>query len=261
MIFLITLALTALFAAVIAPYDPAAIEPINQFAAPSFRHWLGTDDLGRDVLSRLIYAARISISVGLVSVGISATIGVVVGMIAGYSGGWIDTVIMRTVDVFLSIPTFFIILSVIAFLPPNILNIMVVIGLTSWMGVARLIRAEVLKIRELDYIALSQIIGCSNRRLLWRHILPNAVPPVLVAATLGVAAAILIESGLSFLGLGVQPPTPSWGNMLIAGKDTLEFAWWMSVFPGFAILCTVLSLNLIGEMLRERLDPKRRGAQ
>ncbi|HKJ05353.1 MAG TPA: ABC transporter permease [Geopsychrobacteraceae bacterium] len=236
--------------------DPAAINVSQSLLPPSFEHPLGTDDLGRGVLLRLLYGARISLLVGFVAVGISCLIGIFLGALAGYYGGWIDTVVMRFVDIMLCFPTFFLILAVIAFLNPSIWNIMIVIGMTSWMGVSRLIRAEFLTLRERDFVQAARALGASDFRLIFRHILPNALSPVLVSATLGVAGAILTESALSFLGIGVQPPTPSWGNMLITGKQTLGSAWWLSVFPGLAILITVLGYNLLGEGIRDALDPR-----
>ncbi len=236
--------------------DPSAIDVGQRLLSPSWSHPLGTDDLGRDVLVRMFYGARISLLVGFVAVGISCLIGIVFGALAGYYGGWIDSLIMRFVDIMLCFPTFFLILAVIAFLDPSIWNIMIVIGLTSWMGVARLIRAEFLSLRQRDFVLAAQALGASDLRLIFRHILPNAMSPVLVSATLGVAGAILTESALSFLGIGVQPPTPSWGNMLIVGKQTLGSAWWLSVFPGLAILITVLGYNLLGEGIRDALDPR-----
>ena len=236
--------------------DPAAIDVSQSLLPPSLAHPLGTDDLGREVLVRMLYGARISLLVGFVAVGISTLIGIVLGSLAGYYGGWIDAVMMRFVDIMLCFPTFFLILAVIAFLDPSIWNIMIVIGLTSWMGVARLIRAEFLSLRQRDFVLAAQSLGASDLRLIFRHILPNAMSPVLVSATLGVAGAILTESALSFLGIGVQPPTPSWGNMLIIGKQTLGSAWWLSVFPGVAILITVLGYNLLGEGVRDALDPR-----
>ena len=236
--------------------DPSAIDVSQRLLSPSWSHPLRTDDLGRDVLVRMLYGARISLLVGFVAVGISCLIGIVFGALAGYYGGWIDSLIMRFVDIMLCFPTFFLILAVIAFLDPSIWNIMIVIGLTSWMGVARLIRAEFLSLRQRDFVLAAQALGASDRRLIFRHILPNAMSPVLVSATLGVAGAILTESALSFLGIGVQPPTPSWGNMLIIGKQTLGSAWWLSVFPGLAILITVLGYNLLGEGIRDALDPR-----
>lgn len=236
--------------------DPAAINISQSLLPPSFAHPLGTDDLGRSVFVRMLYGARISLLVGFVAVGISTLIGIFFGALAGYYGSWVDTVIMRFVDIMLCFPTFFLILAVIAFLDPSIWNIMIVIGLTSWMGVARLIRAEFLSLRQRDFVLAARALGCSDMRLIFRHILPNAMSPVLVSATLGVAGAILTESALSFLGIGVQPPTPSWGNMLIVGKQTLGSAWWLSVFPGLAILLTVLGYNLLGEGIRDALDPR-----
>lgn len=236
--------------------DPAAIDVSKSLLPPSWKHPLGTDDLGREVLVRMLYGARISLLVGFVAVGISTLIGILCGALAGYYGGWVDAVIMRFVDIMLCFPTFFLILAVIAFLEPSIWNIMIVIGLTSWMGVARLIRAEFLSLRQRDFVLAAQALGATDVRLIVRHILPNALSPVLVSATLGVAGAILTESALSFLGIGVQPPTPSWGNMLIIGKQTLGNAWWLSVFPGLAILITVLGYNLLGEGVRDALDPR-----
>ncbi len=252
------LAAVALLAPVLAPYDPTAIDTYHILEPPSLSHPCGTDTLGRDCLSRLIYGARISLFVGFVAVGISTAVGTVLGAVAGFYGGWVDMAIMRLVDVMLCFPTIFLIMAVIAFLEPSIWNIMVVIGLTSWMGVARLVRAEFLSLKRREFVMAARIAGASNLRILFVHILPNAMAPVLVAATLGVGSAILTESALSFLGIGVQPPTPSWGNMLTAGKDNLEIAWWLSLYPGLAILITVLGYNLLGEGLRDALDPRSR---
>jgi peptide/nickel transport system permease protein len=236
--------------------DPAAIDVSQGLQPPSWEHWFGTDDLGRSVLARMLYGARISLLVGFVAVGISTLIGICIGALAGFYGGWIDAVVMRFVDIMLCFPTFFLILAVIAFLDPSIWNIMIVIGLTSWMGIARLVRAEFLSLRQREFVLAAKGLGASDLRLIFRHVLPNALSPVLVSATLGVAGAILTESALSFLGIGVQPPTPSWGNMLIVGKQTLGSAWWLSVFPGLAILITVLGYNLLGEGIRDALDPR-----
>jgi len=252
----IILFLIAIFAELISPYDPDEIDRRYILEPPSSEHLLGTDDLGRDLLSRMIYGSRISLSVGFVAVGISTIIGIIFGAIAGYYGGWIDRIIMRFIDVMLSIPTFFLILAVIAFIGPGIWNIMIVIGLTSWMGVARLVRAEFLSLKEREFVLAARALGASDMRIIFRHILINSMAPVFVSAVLGVASAILVESALSFLGIGVQPPTPSWGNILTLGKDNIEIAWWLSVFPGLAILITVLSYNLVGEGLRDALDPR-----
>jgi peptide/nickel transport system permease protein len=239
--------------------DPGAIDIARRLQSPTWAFPLGTDDLGRDVLARIFYGARISLLVGFVAVGISTLIGILLGALAGYYGRWIDALIMRFVDIMLCFPSFFLILAVIAFLEPSIWNIMIIIGLTSWMGVARLVRAEFLSLRERDFVLAARALGARDSRIIFRHILPNAMSPVLVSATLGVAGAILTESALSFLGIGVQPPTPSWGNMLITGKQTLGTAWWLSAFPGLAILITVLGYNLLGEGIRDALDPRLKG--
>ena len=246
----------SLAAPFLAPYDPNFIDLKAVLMAPSGEHLLGTDPLGRDVLSRIIYGSQVSLKVGFVAVGLATLIGLLVGAVAGYYGGWVDQLLMRLVDLMLCFPAFFLILAVIAILEPSIWNIMVVIGLTSWMGVARLVRAEFLSLREREFVMAARALGGSDARLIWRHLLPNALAPVMVSATLGVAGAILTESALSFLGLGVQPPTPSWGNILTAGKDNIEIAWWLSFFPGLAILVTVMSYNLLGEGVREAIDPR-----
>ena len=248
----------AVLAPFIAPFDPNEIDRHGILLAPSTVHPLGTDDLGRDVFSRMLYGARVSLMVGFISVGIATLIGVIFGSAAGFYAGAVDVVIMRFVDIMLSIPTFFLILAVIAFLEPGITTIMVVIGLTSWMGIARLVRAEFMTLKGREYVLASRAVGASDLRLMARHMLPNSLAPVIVSAVLGVASAVLVESALSFLGIGVQPPTPSWGNILTAGKDNIEIAWWLSVFPGLAILITVLGYNLLGEGLRDALDPRLR---
>ena len=248
--------LLALLAPIISPYDPNDINVKAILLSPSWQHWMGTDGLGRDVLSRMLYGGRISLLVGLVAVGISTSIGIVLGAIAGYYRGWVDTVIMRLVDIMLSIPSFFLILAVIAFLEPSIINVMIVIGLTSWMGVTRLVRAEFLSLSGREFVLASRTLGAKDARLIFTHLLPNSLTPIIVSAVLGVAGAVLLESGLSFLGLGVQAPQASWGNILTDGKDYIQFAWWLSLFPGLAILITVLGYNLLGEGLRDALDPR-----
>ncbi len=248
----------ALLAPWIVPYDPTVLDVDRLLSPPSTAHWFGTDALGRDVFSRMLAGARVSLWVGFVAVGLAVAIGLALGLMAGYFGGLVDEIVMRGVDVMLCFPSFFLILAVIAFLEPSLTNIMVVIGLTSWMGVARLVRAETLSLRERDFVIAAKIAGAGSLRILLVHILPNAIAPVLVSATLGVAGAILTESALSFLGLGVQPPVPSWGNMLMEGKEVLEVAPWLSIFPGLAILVTVLGYNLLGESLRDLLDPRLR---
>jgi peptide/nickel transport system permease protein len=255
------LVVLAVLAPLLAPWDPSRLDTKRILAPPSNSHWLGTDQLGRDVLSRVLYGARISLAVGFVSVGIAMLIGVLLGSAAGYHGGMVDTVIMRLVDLMLVFPRFFLLLAVLALLRPSIWTIMTVIGLTGWMGVARLVRAEFLTLREREFVIWSESIGAGTLRVVFRHILPNALAPVLVAMTLGIPAAILTESGLSFLGLGVQPPYATWGNILNDGKDVLEVAWWMTLYPGLAILITVLSYNLMGEGIRDALDPRLRVAR
>jgi peptide/nickel transport system permease protein len=248
----------ALLAPFVAPWDPNRPDVKRILAEPSRSHPLGTDSLGRDVLSRMLAGARISLAVGFVSMGIATAIGIVLGSLAGYNGGALDGSIMRLVDLMLVFPRLFLLLAVLAFLRPSIWTIMIVIGLTGWMGVTRLVRAEFLSLREREFVIWSQAVGAKGFRVIWRHILPNAMAPVLVAMTLGIPAAILTESGLSFLGIGVRPPYATWGNILSEGKDTIEIAWWLSFYPGAAILVTVLSYNLLGEGIRDALDPRLR---
>jgi len=257
LIILILFSLLAVFAQFIAPYDPAGIME-NEIQGPSLRHIFGTDDLGRDVLSRIIYGGRVSLSVAVVAVAVALTLGILIGAIAGYFGGLIDELIMRFTDIMLSFPTIFLILAIQSVLTPNIYNVMIVIGATSWMGIARLVRGEFLSLKEREFVEAARAIGCSDLRIIFRHILPNSWPPVIVAGTLGMAGAILTESALSFLGLGVQPPMPSWGNMLMDSQAYLLDAPWMAVIPGLFIVLAVLSLYFVGEGLRQSLNPKER---
>ena len=252
----IFLFLLSFLAPYITPYGPNDLDLFHVLMPPSSGHWFGTDDLGRDVLTRMIYGASISLEVGFVAAGIAVIIGTIVGLVAGYYSGWVDNILMRFVDIMLCFPTFFLILAVIAFLGQSIWYIMIIIGLTGWMGVARLVRAEVLSIREREYVMAVRALGARDSRIIFRHILPNALSPVLVSATLGVAGAILTESALSFLGIGVPPPTPSWGNILTSGKEYIEFAWWLTLYPGLAITVTVLAYYLLGEGIRDALDPR-----
>ena len=238
------------------PYDPAATEVASRFLGPSPAHPLGTDHLGRDVLARMLFGARISLTVGFVAVGISITIGIIIGAVAGHFGGWVDNFLMRFVDVVISFPRFFLILTVVALVKPSLWNIIIVLGLTGWTGTARLIRGEILSLRERDFVQAARALGADAPRIILRHLVPNALTPVLVSATLGVAGAILTEAGLSFLGFGVQPPQPTWGNILTEGRLYIFDAWWLTVFPGLAILVTVLAFNLVGEGLRDAWDPK-----
>ncbi len=254
---ILLLILSSILAPWISPYDPYEINVKAILVPPCLSHPLGTDLLGRDLLSRIIYASRISLEVSIVAVGISTVIGVFLGALAGYLGGLVDEIICRFIDVMLCFPTIFLILAVIAYLEPSIFTIMVVIGLTSWMGVARLVRAEVLSLKERDFVIYARLYGAGTFRIIWKHLLPNALAPVLVSVSLGMGQAILIESALSFLGIGVQPPTPSLGNILIEGKETLEVAWWLSIFPGLTILIIVLAFILLGETLQDVLNPKK----
>ncbi len=241
----------------LSPHDPLQQDLLNRLKAPSSSHWFGTDELGRDVFSRILVGTRISLAVGFVAAFISISIGTVWGLISGFWKGWIDSAMMRIVDVILCFPTLFLILMILAVMEkPSIVMVMAVIGLTSWPGLARMIRGEVLSMRERDFILAAKGLGLSTPRVLFVHMLPNVVTPVIVAATFAVGAAILTESGLSFLGLGVQPPTPSWGSVLTSGKDFIHVAWWLSIFPGIAILITVLAFNMIGQGLRDVLDPR-----
>ena len=253
-IVLLALTIVAVAAPWLAPYDPLQVNLPEALVGPSVAHPLGTDPLGRDVFSRLIYGTRISLFIGLLAVGISVCVGTAVGAVAGFYGGWVDAILMRLVDTMLSVPTVFLLLAVIAVVGPSIHVVMVVIGLTSWMGVARLVRAELLSLKEREFVLAARVLGASPWRLITKHLLPNAMAPVLVSATLGVGGAILTESVLSYLGLGVQPPTPSWGNILNEGRIALGVAWWLTLSPGVCILVTVLAFNLLGEGIRERVS-------
>lgn len=235
-------------------YDEINLEKV--LLPPSAEHWFGTDALGRDVFARVIYGGRVSLLVGFVSEGIAIVIGVILGSISGYFGGKVDSFIMRITDIMLCIPTFFLIISATAYVEPSIWNIMLIIGLTGWMSIARLVRGEFLSLREREFVLYEKTIGNKNTVIMFKHILPNALNPVIVSASFGIAGAILTETALSFLGLGVQPPVPSWGNILTSGRDILEIAWWISLFPGMFILLSVLCYNLIGEGLKDALNPR-----
>ena len=256
LIFILAILIFALLAPLVTRYDPTSTDSRSILTAPSREHIFGTDRLGRDIFSRIVYGARISLMIGFIAVGIASLIGVLVGAVAGFYGGLIDYLLMRFVDIMLCFPTIFLILAVISLLEPSIINIMVIIGATGWMGIARLVRAQVLTLKERDFVAAAKVMGAKDSWIISKHLIPNAIGPVLVSATLGVGGAILLESALSFLGIGVQPPTPSWGNILMDGRSTLGVAWWLTVFPGLFILFTVLSYNILGEALRDALDPK-----
>ena len=237
------------------PYSPVASSLDERLQPPNELHLLGTDELGRDVLARMIHGAGISLKVGFVAVGISLLVGLIIGAMAGYYGGLFDIVLSRIIEVVICFPFLFLILAVIAFLPPSIYNIMIVIGLTRWTDIARYTRGEFMRIKEQEFTDAARALGASDRKIIFRHILPNSLAPVLVTATFGIASAILIEAALSFLGLGVQPPTPSWGAILASFRQQ-DFAWWMTVFPGMAIFLTVTAYNLLGEGLRDASDPR-----
>ena len=240
------------------PYRPSNINLLEPLEPPSAKHWFGTDKLGRDVVAGMIHGSRISLSIGFVAVGIAVAIGVVLGAIAGYFGSWVDLAISRVFELMLSIPTFFLLITVAALLPPSIFLTMAIIGMTSWVGIARFTRNEFLRIRNQDYVTAAIALGVIDRNVMFRHILPNALAPVIVSVVLGIAGAILVESSLSFLGIGVPAELVTWGSILQEASTT-TFAWWLAVFPGFAIFITVLAYYLVGEGLREVLDPRLRG--
>ncbi|MCK5861476.1 MAG: ABC transporter permease [Candidatus Hydrogenedentes bacterium] len=240
------------------PYGPLRQDLHNHLTPPGGGHWLGTDDRGRDVLSRIIWGARISMSVGFIAVGIAVFIGIIVGAIAGFYGGVVDAIILRVIEIWICIPSFFLIITVMAFLQPSIVNIMIVIGLTGWPGIARLVRGEFLKQKQQEYAVAARASGLSDKHIIFRHLLPNSLSPVFVSASFGIAGAILTESGLSFLGFGVPPPTASWGEILKQSQNYVDFAWWLVAFPGIAVFITVVSFNLVGDGLRDALDPRLR---
>jgi peptide/nickel transport system permease protein len=230
--------------------------PLGPWDGP---HWLGTDQLGRDILCRMIWGGRVSLAVGIVAVSIYVTMGIVIGAVAGYFRGWADLLISRFIEIVICFPSFFLILTIVAFVGPSIFNIMVVIGLTGWTGVARLVRGEFLRLAEQEFVLAGRALGYSPARIIFRHILPNAMAPVLVAATFGIAGAILTESALSFLGMGITVPRPSWGGILATGRDFIFRAPWIIYFPGIAIFLTITSYNLVGEAFRDAADPRLRG--
>ncbi|HEU4563924.1 MAG TPA: ABC transporter permease [Gemmatimonadaceae bacterium] len=252
------LVLMAVAAPFIAGHDPVKGELVDQLARPSLAHPLGTDIQGRDVWARLVYGARVSLAVGLVSQSIALAIGVTLGLIAGYYGRWVDELVMRLADVTLAFPTLLLLIAMVAALEPSMTVVFVTIGLVGWAGMARMVRGQVLVVRQLEFVQAARALGSRDRRILLRHVFPNVIAPVVIAATLGMAGAIMAEAALSFLGLGVQPPTPSWGAMIADGRDLnqLRTAPWTSLFPGLAIGATVLGFNLLGDALRDALDPR-----
>jgi peptide/nickel transport system permease protein len=260
LILIVLLYLIALVTPLIAPHDPAFQYDLltQRFIGPSATHPLGTDQYARDVLSRLLYGARISLTIGFVAVSISVTVGTVLGAIAGFFGGIVDGAIMRFVDMVIAFPRLILLITIIAIFEPSIFLVIAVLGLTLWPSTARIVRGEVLTLREREFIQAAEALGYPRRRIIMRHLIPNALAPVIVAATLGIGNTIVLEAGLSFLSLGVQPPTPSWGSMVADGRSDLLNAWWLSMFPGLAIVFTVLAFNLVGDGLRDALDPRLR---
>jgi ABC-type dipeptide/oligopeptide/nickel transport system permease subunit len=252
------LALMAVAAPIVARNDPFGIDLISSLQPPSLQHWFGTDIQGRDVWARLVYGARVSLSVGIGAQGISLTLGVILGLLAGFYGRWVDELVMRLADVTLAFPTLLLLIALVAALQPSLTVVFVTIGVVGWAGMARIVRGQVLVVRELEFVQAERALGAADLRILALHVLPSVVAPVVIAATLGVAGAIMAESSLSFLGLGVQPPTPSWGSMIADGRDLyqLRHAPWTSVFPGVAIGAAVLGFNLLGDALRDAIDPR-----
>lgn len=240
------------------PYSYSEYDLDSIVMPPSADHIMGTDEQGRDLASRMIHGARVSMLVGLIAVFIYVTIGIIVGALAGYYGGVVDIVVSRIIEIMMCFPTFFLILTILALWGPSLLSVMVVIGITAWTGVARIVRGEFLRLREMEFVMAARAMGASDIWIMLRHILPNAMAPVLVTATFGIASTILVESSLSFLGFGVQPPTPSWGDILSQSRDFMDFAWWLTFFPGFAIFITITAYNLVGEGLQEAIDPRSR---
>jgi peptide/nickel transport system permease protein len=254
----VVLIVIALAAPLLAPYDPNAQDTARRLEPPSKQHLLGLDDLGRDVLSRIIFGARVSLRVGFSVVFIASIIGVALGAISGYFGGWTDTIIMRLTDILLAFPGILLAIALVAVLGPSLNNVILALATIGWVGYARLVRGQVLKVREMEYVVAAKALGAKSPRVILRHVLPNVINPVIVMATLGLAGAILSEAALSFLGLGVQPPTPSWGAMLTAGRRYLGLANHLAIFPGAAIMAAVMGLNFLGDGLIDALDPKYR---
>ena len=252
------LLLLALLAPLLARHDPIRVDLLRQLQPPSAEHWMGTDVQGRDVWARLVYGARISLAVGLISQSIALAIGLTLGLIAGYFGRWIDDLVMRLADVTLAFPTLLLLIAMVAALQPSLIVVFVTVGIVGWAGMARLVRGQVLVVRQLEYVHAARALGTPDFRIISRHVLPNVIAPVVIATTLGMAGAIMAEAALSFLGLGVQPPTPSWGAMIADGRDLnqLRSSPWTSLFPGLAIGVTVLGFNLLGDALRDALDPR-----
>jgi peptide/nickel transport system permease protein len=255
---LVGLALMAVFAPLVAPEKPNVMIPVDALEPPGAKYPFGTDQFGRDILSRIIFGARLSLQVGFVAVGIASVIGITLGMLAGYYGRWIDGAIGILIDIMLAFPGLLLALAIVAILGPSLLNLMVAVGIAAVPTYARLIRGAVLSTRELTYVEAARVVGARDRSIMFRHIMPNVIAPAIVLSTLGIGQAILIGAALSFLGLGAPPPTPEWGAMLSTGRNFLQQAWWITLFPGLAIMVTVLSINLLGDGLRDALDPRLR---
>jgi len=254
----VVMSLAAILAPLIARQNPIAIDLAHLLQRPSAQHWLGTDIQGRDIWARLVYGARVSLTVGLISQGIALALGVTLGLVAGFYGRWVDEVVMRLADVTLAFPTLLLLIAMVAALQPSEAVVFATIGIVGWAGMARIVRGQVLVVRQLEYIQAIRALGAGDLRIMTQHVLPNVIAPVVIAATLGVAGAIMAEAALSFLGLGVPPPAPSWGSMIADGRDLeqLRRAPWTSVFPGIAIGAAVLGFNLLGDALRDALDPR-----
>lgn len=253
---ILLLVFCAIFAEIISPYDPTAQDLAHMFETPSSAHWLGTDEFGRDILSRLIYGARVSLQVGFVAVGIALVVGGFLGAVSGYYGGRLDNAIMRVMDVLLSIPQTLLAIAIVAALGPNLMNLMIAVGISAVPTYARIVRGSVLSIRNMEFIEAARAVGSPDLRIILKHIIPNSMAPIIVQSTLGVASAILNAAGLSFIGLGIQPPNPEWGAMLSGGRQYIRDFPHMTLYPGLAIMFTILALNFLGDGLRDALDPK-----
>ncbi|MCX7845824.1 MAG: ABC transporter permease [Dictyoglomaceae bacterium] len=246
----------AIFADFIAPYDPYKVDLSKYLLPPSREHLLGTDEFGRDILSRIIFGARVSLQIGFFAQVISISLGTVLGLLAGFYGGWVDDLIMRIVEILFAFPFLLFVIAVVAVFGPGIQNLYLAVALIGWAGVSRIVRGQVLSLRERDFVASARAVGAGTWRILFKHILPNALSPIIIEATLGMGGMIMLEAGLSFLGLGVQAPTPSWGSMVQAGLAYMRSAWWYPVFPGIVIMIVVFGFNLLGDGLRDALDPR-----
>ena len=252
----VALILIAVFAKFIAPYDPIQIYLKESLRPPSLAHLMGTDVLGRDIFSRIIYGARASLVIGVVATSISLVIGVLVGAIAGFYGGWLDSILMRVTDIFFAFPFFLLAIAIMTFLGPSFINIFIALGIVGWTNYARLVRGQVMSVKESDYVEAAHAVGAKNARIIWKHVMPNTLAPIIVYTTMNIGGVILAEAGLSFLGIGVQPPSPSWGLMLSEASNFIFNAPWMVIWPGVAIFLTVLGYNLLGDGLRDALDPR-----